>query len=348
MECPYIDISILGKGDYDTVYKVSSKQNKYVAIKRLGSITELDTLVRINHPNIIHAYDLLDNSGDICPSLEFNYGYTMPIGDMTYGQFLRLNPTIEEVKLVEYQILLGLNFLSKNGILHNDLHNGNILRVDGIWKIIDFGKIKTMVEKDGIGWEVYNFSPKSSDTIANPKDIKDILNIKYFEGIYNKEDLKLGTVIIPNLSLMDNKDNNIGYMINKIIFSRDDHCDMWLYFLIFDICYRYLGNIGMLSEIDINYLYDICNEYYVSDENFITEWEYIKALNYIVVRPTIMDYTNSIDVIQVMGQILINPYEYTKNNLKSMVDEVNIKFNPSKTSKDYKINAYEYSILWFP
>ena len=59
------------------------------------------------------------------------------------------NIGIKERKKIAQGILNGLNYLEKVGIRHSDLKLENVLLLDGVPKIIDFGLICNETEKEG-------------------------------------------------------------------------------------------------------------------------------------------------------------------------------------------------------
>lgn len=355
--CPYDLLGIVGKGRFYTVRRVSNRKNMELAIKSTTSVAEMDTLVRLNHPNIIHAYEILDNRYRQCKFLQATINYTMPIGSMNWAQFMKSNPSKEDKIVSYYQILLGLNFLSENKLRHEDIHGGNIVLVNGVWKLIDFQMVKNVGIKSVE--EVGNFlgylrDEEGVDVRINKPygtvTIEDILSIPYFEGIYNKEDLKLGSIKIPELPFIDLRDDTIGYMINDLIMNNKNFIPyMDKYMLTFDVCYRFLAKTGKLEREDIEILYLVVNSYYGETTLDKESWDYIKVLDYIIHRPSILDYSNSEETLTVAGNLLRNPYEYTKNDLKAMVDEINIKHEPVDLASYINFQANEeFTHIWFP
>ncbi|EGR31477.1 platelet-activating factor plasma intracellular isoform ii family protein, putative [Ichthyophthirius multifiliis] len=141
---------------HSEVYKAYSKiDQKYVALKKIKkerkegfpvtALREIKILRRLNHPNIIKLLD-------ISTEQQRNYG------EQTYLVFeycehdlegllsSNIQFTLPQVKNIMYQILLGLQEIHKQNIIHRDIKTDNILCTNkGEFKIADFGLSKINV-----------------------------------------------------------------------------------------------------------------------------------------------------------------------------------------------------------
>ncbi|CAF0966563.1 unnamed protein product [Rotaria magnacalcarata] len=137
----------IGSGTYAKVYKAFDyKHQREVAIKcmlldseRYGLlcvvIREINLLLELKHPNIIHLYDVIRRENEIylifeCMNTDL-YQYMIhnqrPLADI-------------QVKVYFYQLLNGLEFCHTNKIFHRDLKPQNLLLdKKGTLKIADFG-----------------------------------------------------------------------------------------------------------------------------------------------------------------------------------------------------------------
>ncbi|WP_444928242.1 protein kinase domain-containing protein [Microbulbifer sp. TRSA002] len=148
------------------------KLNRKVAIKQLRSDmtgnsaearfrSEAQLLARLNHPNIVRLYDVIEKEHSIALVMELVEGVTLK-------EWMReQSPTLAEKLDLLTQICQGLGKAHCLGIIHRDLKPENILvTVDGIAKITDFGIAKALdcdqqlTREDHIAGSVQSMSPE--------------------------------------------------------------------------------------------------------------------------------------------------------------------------------------------
>lgn len=137
----------IGSGTYAKVYKaLDYHHQREVAIKcmlldneRYGLlcvvIREINLLLDLKHPNIVHLYDIIRRDHEIY--LIFEYMNT----DL-YQYMLKNSRPLPgiQTKIYFYQLLNGLEFCHRNQIFHRDLKPQNLLLdSNGTLKIADFG-----------------------------------------------------------------------------------------------------------------------------------------------------------------------------------------------------------------
>lgn len=139
----YKFIEKIGSGSYGDIYKVS-KNGKEYALKKYkntdgfdsDSLTELDILSRIHHPNVTQVKELfLDNCS---PCL------IMEIASMDLLNYLKIYRPDKNFQLNQLynwmlQLVCGVNYLHINCIIHRDLKLLNILVYDNTLLIADYG-----------------------------------------------------------------------------------------------------------------------------------------------------------------------------------------------------------------
>lgn len=124
----YKIIAELGKGMYGSVYEAIAPNGDKVAIKKMKYyngiyvLKEIDTLSRIDHPNIISLIDLFFTETDS--------NYVMPIADTTLLKFIK-NTNFETRLRLAYELLSAMRFLHINGIHHCDIKPDNVLIFNG-------------------------------------------------------------------------------------------------------------------------------------------------------------------------------------------------------------------------
>lgn len=150
-------VNALGQGTAGTVYHVRDKfrDNKEFALKILSNkmifdktilsrfIDELKICSKINHPNIVQAFELVEGRDCI--------GYTMElVNGCDLRQLLKTSKfSYAEVDQVMMQLLEGLSELHRLKIMHRDLKLENIIMTaDGVVKISDLGLVKKLEGKN--------------------------------------------------------------------------------------------------------------------------------------------------------------------------------------------------------
>ena len=162
---------------------------------------ELENLKKINHRNIVKAYDFFEENNTIYSVMEY-------IDGIDLEEYLENNLLNEdEVMDLLEQIICGLKEIHKSQIVHRDIKPSNIMRdKDGIYRIIDFTTSKVYSNRittvTGIRTQIYcpPELEKSKAIIGNFSDIYSI-GIILIRVFCNKN--------IPNLTdrLMSNEDD---------------------------------------------------------------------------------------------------------------------------------------------
>jgi serine/threonine protein kinase len=138
---------MIGKGGFGSVYKgLNSLTGHVVAIKRVeiqGVDTEklmeiqmeVDLLKNLSHPNIVQYIETIRDSDFLHIVLEF-----MENGSLSdiMKKFDNFPETLASFYIA--QVLQGLDYLHKQGVIHRDIKGANILTTkDGCVKLADFG-----------------------------------------------------------------------------------------------------------------------------------------------------------------------------------------------------------------
>lgn len=144
-------IEVVGEGASGAVYRVLDRAQggKEVALKILLNnaafdentlsrfVAELRILEKIQHPNIVEAYDLIELGDTIAFTMEY-----VPGSDL--GELFRSRRVKhEEIDPIFRQILSALAELHKHGIVHRDIKLENVLVTsEGHVKLGDLGLMK--------------------------------------------------------------------------------------------------------------------------------------------------------------------------------------------------------------
>lgn len=148
---PYVTKSILGRGGMGAVYKAEhSETGEMVAIKVLegsrGSDPgirqrfqgEIETLSRLDHPNIVRILGEGSERGELFFTMEIAEGRSL-------FDLLREKKQIPWPEVVAYtlDICEGLRHAHDRGVIHRDIKPGNLLlTTNGRIKLTDFGIAK--------------------------------------------------------------------------------------------------------------------------------------------------------------------------------------------------------------
>jgi serine/threonine protein kinase/photosystem II stability/assembly factor-like uncharacterized protein len=142
----------LGRGGMGVVYKARQKSlGRVVALKMLLSgpfadaedlarlRVEAESIARLQHPNIVHVYDIGEEKGWTFISLEFLDG-----GNLARALDGRPWPVERAVRLIE-TLARAVHAAHQRGVIHRDLKPANVLlTADGSPKITDFGLAKRL------------------------------------------------------------------------------------------------------------------------------------------------------------------------------------------------------------
>ncbi|VDN02771.1 unnamed protein product [Thelazia callipaeda] len=151
----YEEHRVIGKGAYGVVYLVTHiPSNVQYALKKMvvrvtedgipqsiiREISALRALHYLDHPNIVKLQDVFHGqikNGEMCLSVVYEKC------DWDLYEFLRTIPRDmgdHQCRFIAKQILMGLDFLHSNHVIHRDLKPQNILiNRDQSIKIADFG-----------------------------------------------------------------------------------------------------------------------------------------------------------------------------------------------------------------
>jgi len=146
----YEIVETLGRGGMGVVYKARDTHlDRFVAIKVLPPekvadperkrrfVQEAKAASALNHPNIVHIYDIAEAGGIQFIAMEYVPGKTLD--QMIGRKGLRLNETLKYA----VQIADALAKAHAAGIVHRDLKPSNVMvTTDGLVKVLDFGLAK--------------------------------------------------------------------------------------------------------------------------------------------------------------------------------------------------------------
>lgn len=152
----YIVLDYLGRGGNGIVYKArhSLLPQRQVALKTLDTRDlhlsseavsrferEIDIVTRLEHPNIVRAYDVIRTRSQLFLVLEYIDGCHL-------GSLVEERGRLPVVEAVSYivQAARGLGYAHQHGIIHRDLKPANLLLTrEGLIKLSDLGLARSSV-----------------------------------------------------------------------------------------------------------------------------------------------------------------------------------------------------------
>jgi serine/threonine protein kinase len=152
---PYEVLSPLGAGGMGEVYKArDTRLNRTLALKVLPStasneerrrrfIREAKAASSLNHPNIVHIYDIGEDAGRRFIAMEYVAGVTLQKKIGASGL------AMSELLTYAVGIADALATAHSAGIVHCDLKPANVMvTTDGVAKVLDFGVAKLVEPVD--------------------------------------------------------------------------------------------------------------------------------------------------------------------------------------------------------
>lgn len=138
--------TLVGRGAFANVYKGTNlKTKKVLAIKQIilerdqdvgDLMNEIDLLKILKHPHIVKYHGFVKTSATLNVFLEYCSGGSLR------QLYKRLGHGLPETQLSSYvrMILLGLEYLHEQGVVHRDVKAANVLLSEsGVIKLADFG-----------------------------------------------------------------------------------------------------------------------------------------------------------------------------------------------------------------
>src|SRR4051794_37359780 len=145
----YEIVRLLGRGEYGEVYEAEDMYfgPNRVAIKLFPGLCHSDragakrfsnevlSMARVEHPNVVRFFDVINFCHDIGYCMEFVDGISLAALGHDSEPF-----TIAEVQYLLREVCLGVEAIHNRGIVHRDLKPENVLlgRLAAV-KIADFG-----------------------------------------------------------------------------------------------------------------------------------------------------------------------------------------------------------------
>lgn len=120
----------------------------------ITAMREIKLLKQLNHPNIVNLVEIVTSSGESGRGqvyLVFEYAEHDLQGVLEKGVELEKS----HFKCLIKQLIEGIAYLHKQGIMHRDIKGGNLLLTkDGVLKIADFGLAREFIKVNSLNFTV--------------------------------------------------------------------------------------------------------------------------------------------------------------------------------------------------
>ena len=147
--------SRIGGGGMGVVYQAWDPElERLVAVKLLRGYGEAEertrvadearALARLNHPNVVAIYDILDEAGELCFVMEYVAGVTL-------REWLAAHPEASWREVLGWFVQAGRGVVAAHaaGLVHGDVKPENVLvGDDGRARVLDFGLARWDVDED--------------------------------------------------------------------------------------------------------------------------------------------------------------------------------------------------------
>jgi serine/threonine protein kinase len=199
--------AVLGEGGMGIVYRAwDMVLERTVALKMIHRrhtpneisfrrfLAEAQILAKLEHPNIVQVYDLLEHEESWFIVMQYVEGMTLAnvIEREAPMPYRRVSPICK-------QILAALSYAHRAGVIHRDIKPGNvILAREGAVKVADFGLAKyqhhpALTASTGTAGTLYYMSPEQVKNLANVDPRSDL----YATGMTMYEMLTGRTPFLP-------------------------------------------------------------------------------------------------------------------------------------------------------
>jgi serine/threonine protein kinase len=226
----------IGKGGFSKVYKAYDKKfQRWVALKiyktselseRYSPMAEIQRVINLDHPNICRYIDFeeIEKEDSLGEIEKIQVGVMELLDGGNFSKYYRSSNDLSVFKKLLTDVLYGLSYLHRKGIIHRDIKPANILikETDNgpVAKITDFGISK----KSGSA----NSGTSSALIVSIPYMAPEQLNVQKY-GIdekvsYNIDFWSLGVTVFEVITgqlLFKNHDNDTSEQIMMNILSTE-------------------------------------------------------------------------------------------------------------------------------
>jgi len=266
---------------------------------------------------------------------------------------------IDNLKNVDdafYNVLIALYFLHQHNIAYNkliDIYDDD----DENYKLVNFSNVVIYKKEDKSIYEhadlmFWAYATKNNNLYKEIRNypnisISEVLENYYSDIITLDYDMRQGQMNYPqeiNIKLPEDVDLNIGYDLNNYLMN-SVYVDTRVYFLCYDLLYRYLNQNN--KEVSFDAIYNIAYNFFYNETYNIDDENVLYIINTLggkIYRPYLIERSEDMETLYEFGKVLSNGLFYLTVDIKVWIGLVNPAIH-TEISDTLDKNTTE---LWFP
>ena len=331
-EGSFCDICVYNEKFYKKQLKEKYKQDTDLKKRLKYEYENMVKLVESEYVLKVFSYDDLNDS------------YLMEICDEDISDYLNHNPFLNDDEILELirEILLGMKEVHEAGIIHRDLHLGNILIKDKHIVLSDFGWSKDTMIRNSL---------KSTSTPKNSHLFLDPIGLISFKFLDKLSDIYSIGKIIDYITKDSNLNDKLSFIIEKSTARKREKRYKNFSDMIkdFELLIEDVSKEDKLHNIEINIKKSVFSP---NVKEFLLNLTKENKLSFYIIQNRLLNFFKlllqfeTVDQISILNEINNNYIKATGYNHFENYDVFGIiVYNIIMKSKELKVQRIAYDIL---